>query len=213
MHTGIKLAIRSLVTRPAFTALAVLALALGTGANALVFSVASAVLFRPLPFADADRLHVLEARGPAAEADWEGPSGPDLRNIAASSASYAAAGGIAFRSYNLTGAARPRQLRGGQVTGGLMAAMGVRPLAGRLFTADELATGAPVVVLDESVWRAQFNADPAVVGRSVTLNGDPATVVGVLPAVALLSAVGALSCYVPARRATRVNPVTALRSE
>ena len=181
MLADIRLAVRSLVTRPAFTLLAVLTLALGTGANTLVFSVVNGVLLRPLPYTDVDRLHVIEARGPAPEARWEGPSGPDLRDIAAASRSFAAIGGIGFGSYNLTGAARPQQLRGGQVTSGLFAAMGVRPLAGRLFTAEELATGAPVVVLDEAVWRAQFNADPATVGRAITLDGAPATVVGVLP--------------------------------
>jgi putative ABC transport system permease protein len=181
MLADLRLAIRSLAARPAFTFLAVLALALGTGANTLVFSVVNGVLLQPLPFADADRLHVIEARGPAPEAGWEGPSGPDLRDIASSSSSFAAVGGIAFESYNLTGAARPQQLRGGLVTPGLLAAMGVPPLAGRLFTQEEIATGARVVLLDETVWRAQFNADPGVVGRPVTLNGAPSTVVGVLP--------------------------------
>ena len=181
MLADIKLAIRWLFTRPTFTLLAVLALALGTGANTLVFSVVNAVLLSPLPFADADRLYVIEAHGPSLDADWEGLSAGDLRDIGASARSFEALGGIAFGSYNLTGTARPAQLRAGRVTSGLFDALQVRPLVGRLFTADETASGAPVVVLDENVWRSQFSADPGIAGRVVTLEGKPYTVVGVLP--------------------------------
>ena len=181
MLADLRLAFRSLRTRPAFTLLAVLALALGTGANTLVFSVVNAVLLAPLPFADAERLHVIEARGPTLESDQEGLSAPDLRDIGAAARSFEAIGGIAFGSYNLTGTARPAQLRAGRVTAGLFDALRVRPLAGRVFSAEETASGAPVVVLDESIWRSQFSADPRVVGRSVALEGKPYTVVGVLP--------------------------------
>jgi putative ABC transport system permease protein len=181
MLADTRLAIRSLLARPTFTLLAVLALALGTGANSLVFSVVNAVLLRPLPYADADRVYAIQARGPAAEAEWEGLSAPDLRDLKAATRSFAAVGGIGFASFDLTGTDRPNQLRAALVTDGVFEAIGVRPLAGRVLSAEEIAAGAPVVVLDESSWRSQFTADPAIVGRSITLDGRPYTVVGVLP--------------------------------
>jgi predicted permease len=181
MLADVRLALRSLLARPTFTLLAVLALALGTGANALVFSVVNGVLLRPQPFGDADRLFVISARGPGGDDRTEGLSVPDLLDVRAAGRSFAAIGGIGFGSFDLTGTDRPNQLRAGLVTDGLFDALGVRPLLGRVLSPEEVASGAPVVVLDEATWRSQLAADPAVVGRTLTLDGKPYTVAGVLP--------------------------------
>lgn len=185
MLADFRLALRSLVARPAFTAVAVLALALGTGANTLVFSVANAVLLRALPFADPERLYVVSARAAEPESKDEGLSWPDVRDLRAAAPSFDGLAAIGFGSFDLTGTAEPNQVRAGLATDGLFRVLGLRPLVGRAIADEEIRTGAPVVALDEELWRSQFNADPNVVGRSITLDGAPYTVVGVLPHVRL----------------------------
>ena len=185
MLTDLRLAARGLLARPGFTAIAVLALALGTGANTMLFSVVNAVLLRPVVFAEPDRLFVLTSRTPAADGGQkeEGVSPLDLADIAAGAPSLAAVGGIGFGTYDLTNVARPTQTRVALPLPGTFEALGMRALHGRLIDSAELATGAPVVMLDEQFWRGTFDADPAIVGRTITLDRRPFTVVGVAPRV------------------------------
>jgi putative ABC transport system permease protein len=182
MRSDLRHAARTLLARPAFTAVAVLALALGTGANTMIFSVVNAVLLRPLPYADADRVFAIQARGPVTEEESSPALSPlDLRDLRAGTAAFEEIAGVGFSSFDLTGTARPAQLRAALVTPGFFRVLGVQPIVGRVLAPEEIATGAPVVVLDADIWRSQFNGDPAIVGRAITLDGRPFTVVGVLP--------------------------------
>jgi len=177
-------ALRALRLSPGFTVIAVVMLALGIGANTAIFSVVSAVLLRPLPFPEPDRLVFL----------WENLTafgGP--ARVEASPGDYAAwrdrnrsFTGVAvfgISTYNLTGQGDPDKLTGARASGNLFTVLGTQPLLGRTLTAADDRPDAPaVVVLDDRVWRSRFAADPGVVGRTIHLNGEPRTVVGVVPA-------------------------------
>ena len=176
--------LRMLAKNRGFAVVAIVTLALGIGANTAIFSLVHAVLLRPLPFADPDRLVVVwedfTARGgpPTVEAtpanfqDWKAENRV-FEEMAA------VAGRMAF---NLTGSGDPERLSGAQVTGSLFSLLGLSPVAGRTIEPEDDGPGAePVVVLSEGLWRRRFDADPAMVGRSITLDDIPRTVVGIVP--------------------------------
>ncbi len=176
-------AVRTLTGHPGYTAAAVLTLALGIGANTAIFSVVDAVLLRPLPFPEPDRLvDVLAVR-----------SGPETDRVAISPADFLAwrAQGrvfqdlgayVPFGRLDWTGGPEPVRLSRHLVSEGLLAALGVRPAHGRLFAAEEYQEGARrVALLSDRLWRTRLGADPAAVGRSLTLGGEVYVVVGVLP--------------------------------
>jgi putative ABC transport system permease protein len=160
----------------------VLILALGIGANTAIFSVLSAVLLRPLPFPDSDRLAVLwqdrsAAGGPArAMPGWE-----DYVEWQARSRSFDGMAAIADVSYNLTGGGEPERLEASLTTANLFSLLGTRALLGRTFSADDdVATSVPVVVIDERLWLRRFGGDPEVVGQSIVLDGTSHTAIGVV---------------------------------
>jgi hypothetical protein len=160
--------VRSLRRAPAFTVLALLTLALGIGATTLMFSVVNAVLIRPLPFTDPDRL--VTTRGSLA----------DLRDFKAASTSLQDVAFWASNQFNLALNGDSEQVLGGQVTTNLFPLLGVQPLIGRgLLPQDEREN---VVVLAYPLWQSRFGGDPSVIGRSVQLSGTSYTVVGVAPA-------------------------------
>jgi putative ABC transport system permease protein len=167
---------RTLAVNPAFAMLAILTLALGIGANTGIFSVVNSVLLRPLPYREPDRLVVALHRGtfPVSPADYL-----DYKRQVSAFDQMAAAqawGGT------LTGSQKAELLSGLQVTANLMPMLGVEPLLGRVFTPDEDQPRAPrVILLSHGLWQRRFGADPAVVGRSMTLSGVNYTVVGVMP--------------------------------
>jgi putative ABC transport system permease protein len=176
--------LRTLGRERGFTTVAVLALALGIGANTAIFSVVYGILLRPLPFPEADHLAMVYMRfapqgmerGPMSLADFQ-----DWRaaNHAFVEPSLFSNGG----RFDLVGAGDPEQVMGASVSAGFFSTLGARPLLGRVFAAGEDApTTAPMLVLGESLWRRRFGADPAVVGRPVQVNGTPSTVIGVMPA-------------------------------
>lgn len=174
---------RAMVRSPGFTLVAVLTLGLGIGANAAIFSVIDAVLLRPLPFREAERLvEISESR---VANGWTGVSFThanfwDLRDRQRSLASV---GALDFTSFNLTGADQPTRVRAGEASAGFFETLGVAPVAGRLFAAGDDDPGADQrrVVLAERFWRTRFGADPDAVGRTLTLNGESYAVVGVAP--------------------------------
>jgi putative ABC transport system permease protein len=180
----VRYAVRTLRKSPAFTLVALAMLALGIGANTAIFSVVSAVLLRPLPFPEPQRLVLL----------WENFSatgGP--ARVEASPADYVAwkershsftdVAAFVTESYNLTGSGEPEKLSGIRTTGNLFNVLGMQAIVGRtLAPGDEAADAPPVVVLDERVWRSRFGADPGIVGHQLRLNGLPYTVVGIIPA-------------------------------
>jgi predicted permease len=174
----LRYAARTLAREPGFTALAILALALGIGATTAIFTVVDAVLLRPLPYKDPDRLVVTllgpTASGPVSPADYL-----DFKREAQSFSrlSAAQAGGV-----TLTEGDRPERLRALQVSTDLFDLLGVPPLAGRTFVDGEDQPGRDqVVVMSHSLWQRRFGANQAIVGRTIAIEGRPYTVVGVMP--------------------------------
>jgi predicted permease len=168
--------LRSLLKRPGFTAVAVVTLAVGVGANTALFSVVNAVLLRPLAYRDADRLVVALHGGndpvsPADFAEWRGQKKVFEQMSAAE-----------FWTPSLTGRDRPEQLWAVRASDNLFAMLGVEPALGRAFQpGDDQPGAAPVVVLSRRLWLRRFGGDPAVVGQTLTLDGRAHTVVGVMP--------------------------------
>ena len=172
--------IRTLVKNPGFAAAAALALALGIGANTAVFSAVNAVLLKPLAFADPDRLvMVFDVQPEVARAPASFPIYVDWRD---ESQVFSSIGGSTPRSVVLTGAGDPTRISGASVTSTWFTVLGVAPRVGRPLSAEEDQPGGPkAVVLSYRLWGQRFGADPTLVGQSVTLDGEPHTVAGVMP--------------------------------
>jgi putative ABC transport system permease protein len=177
----IRFGARTLWKRPGFALVAVLTLALGIGANTAIFSVVNAVLLKPLPFKDAGRLVIVYETTQSVPRDYV--SVPDLEDYRAGSRSFEGFATFVPQSVNLTGAgAEPERVVGAFVTSSFFTVVGVAPARGRAFAAEDDAQGAgPVAILNHDLWQRRFGADPSVVGRSLTFNGEPYTVVGVMP--------------------------------
>jgi putative ABC transport system permease protein len=173
---------RTLNRARGFAITAVLVTALGVGANTAAFSVADFVLLRPLPFADPDSL-VRLCEGPRTGGGWgcnNQLSPANYRDLKARSSSFQGLGAFASDAVNLVGAGEPRRLATTPVTPEVLSLLGVSPALGRLFEATG-RTDDNGVILSYGLWQAQFGADRGVLGRSVTLNGAPYTIIGVMP--------------------------------
>ncbi|MDQ3687842.1 MAG: ABC transporter permease [Acidobacteriota bacterium] len=173
--------LRILLRKPGFTAVAVLTLALGIGANTAIFSVVNAVLLRPFPYESPERLVILQERIserdlPASYlnfADWR-----DQNSVCSSMAAVRTR-----ENFNFTGAGEPERLQGRIVSASFFSTLGVRPIRGRDFLAEEDRPGAPpAVILSYGFWQRRFGADESVVGKQLTLNNQSFTVVGITPA-------------------------------
>jgi len=167
---------RNLLRTPGFTAVAVIALALGIGANTAIFSVVNAVLLRPLAYKDAGRLVTIlhYGTGPVATANYI-----DWRD---QSRSFEAMGAADYWAANLTNGDVPEHLLGLKVTQNLLPMLGVRPLMGRLFAPGEDRKGSDhEAILSYPLWQRRFDRDPNVLGKPIVLNGEAYTVVGVMP--------------------------------
>lgn len=169
-----------------FSVFAILIVGLGVGACVTVFSVVNAVWLRPLPFEEPARL-VWIANGTSDNLSAQTVQVASLLDLQGQAGSFASMAGFSpfygVGDVRLTGAGEPERLTGVPVTESFFPLLGVRPQLGRLFTAAECLWNAPkVVILSHDLWRRRFTADPSIVGRAITLNGLPATVVGVLPA-------------------------------
>ena len=178
-------AFRLLAKSPGFTAVAVLTLALGIGANAAIFSVVYTALLRPLPYYQPDRLVTLgEGRLQAKDniADSQNTSHPDFVDWQKMAKSYQALAAYGFDAFTLGGNGEPKAVFATQVTPNFFATLGVKPLLGRTFLDGEDAGDGPhVTMLTYAAWRGDFGGDPKVIGRTITLDNKPATIVGVLP--------------------------------
>ena len=172
--------IRTMAKTPGVTAIAIVALALGIGANTAMFSIVSAVLLKPLPYADPDRLIQLATSTPQfRDASVSYPNFLDWQQQSHAFDSMAA---YRFENFTLTGDATPERLRGQMMSAAMFGTLGVRPILGRAFSIDEdRRGGAPVVVLTSNFWQTRFGGDPHVLGRSLTLNDRLYTVIGVVP--------------------------------
>jgi putative ABC transport system permease protein len=182
MIADLKFALRQLVKAPTFTIIATLTLALGIGANTAIFSVVDTVLLRPLPFPNSDQLVMIwgtSARDPNAQ---ETDSFPDFYDYREQNQSFSAMAAYTGWGTVLTGIGEAQELRGIAVSGDIFAVMGVAPMLGRGFTAEETKLGQPsVVVLGHGLWKRAFASDPKVIGQPVNLAGRNYTVLGVMP--------------------------------
>jgi putative ABC transport system permease protein len=184
--------LRSLRRSPGFTIVALLTLGLGIGANTAIFSIVDAVLLRPLPFHDADRLVFLWSTGPSSQRDSLTPA--RLRDFAEQMTTVTAIASLSHLSVNLTDAGDPERVSASSVSSGFFDVLGVAPLIGDTFhtsstpprrTTDGGNPGSRVdqrdVVLSYGLWTRRFAADPTIVGRDITINGTSRRVVAVMP--------------------------------
>ena len=179
----VRFGLRMLRKSPGFTAVAVLTLALGIGANTSIFSVVSAVLLRPLPYANPGRLIFVSEAKPEAGISGLGMSYPTFTELRDDNRVFSAIAGLGGHALVLTGHGEPSEVSTVVVTSGFFSVLAAEPLLGRVFVAEDGQRGAaPVVVLSENLWRERFGADPRIISRSITLDMRPYTVIGVMPA-------------------------------
>ena len=178
----IRYAARSLVHDAGVSTIVILCLSLGIGVNATLFSVIDGVLIQPLPFAEPDRLLILDEsfeRGGIREA---GVSYPDLVDFKERTTAFAAIVATSGRTMAITEGIEPERFQGAAITWDMFPILGVAPILGRHFNAEDDRPGAePVVMLSHEVWQRRYQGDPSLVGRSVSVNGRPHTVIGIMP--------------------------------
>jgi putative ABC transport system permease protein len=175
-------ALRLLTRHPGFTAVAVLTFAVGIGVNTAVFSVFSGVLLRPLPYPDADRITLLWVDNRREGIRDDIGSYPNFRDWKEQSTSYAHMAGFTPSAFTLTGADEPERLDGARVSAAFFDVMGIRPALGRTFTeANETPGQDRLAVLSHGLWQRRFGGTPDVLGRTMTLSGEPYEIVGVMP--------------------------------
>ena len=182
LSQDLRYGLRMLLKNPGFTIVAIIALALGIGANTAIFSVVNTVLLRPLPYKDPDRLVMV----------WEDNSKQGFPRDTPAAAYYIdwrnqnhvfeGMAAMVELSFNLTGAGDPERIDGQRVSANLFSLLGVEPQLGRAFLPEEDRPGANhVVIISHGLWQRQFGADPAIIGKPINLNGESFTVVGVMP--------------------------------
>jgi putative ABC transport system permease protein len=178
-------AVRLLAKSPGFTAVAVLTLALGIGANAAIFSVVYTALLRPLPYYQPERLITLgEGRTQTRETEAvnRNSSYPDFVDWQKTAKSFESLTAFSFDTFTLAGNGEPKAVFATQVMPNFFSTLGVKPALGRAFVDGEnVGDGPHVVMLTYGYWRSDFGGDPKAIGRTITLDNKPATIVGVLP--------------------------------
>jgi len=178
----IRFALRSLAKHPGFTLTAVLSLAIGIGANTSIFGVANALLLRPLPYENADRLVILWNRSPGLNITQDWFSTAQYLDIKASHNGFEQLAIAIGGNYNLTGQGDPERVGVMRVSSTLLPMLGARPALGRLLKSDEDSPGSPATaVLTYGMWARRFGRDPQMVGKSIIINGQTYEVVGILP--------------------------------
>jgi predicted permease len=177
----LRLATRMLRKNPGFTAVAVLTLALGIGANTAIFGVVNAVLLRPLPFKQPSRLMMLFEGIPKLGFPKMGFSAPDFAVFERAQKSFESVGVYQNKYFNISGEREPERLMAARISSSVFPMLGAEPMIGRTFTSGEDAPGQNVVILSYGLWQRRFGADPGIVGRNLELNRQPYTVIGVMP--------------------------------
>jgi len=171
-----------LAKKRGFTAVAVVTLALGIGANSAIFSVVNGLLLRPLPYKDSDRLAIVWTHSPGANVAQDWPSPGQFSAVKSQTDVFEDLALARGMSLNLSGGETAERVEAVQATSNLFAMLGARPLLGRLFLPEEDSPGKPnTVVISHGLWQRRFGSDPNVIGRTITLNGQSGTVVGVMP--------------------------------
>jgi predicted permease len=198
MHADLRYSVRQLIKSPGFTFVAVIGLALGIGANVALFSVVNSVFLRPLAYPEPDRLVRLSSTNVERNLTRTGFSHPRFLEVQARQQVFSHVALSAFNGFTLTGKGDPQQVGGFFASAALLPALGVEPVLGRNFTADEDRPGGePVVLVSHRFWQRQFNGDRSVVGQSITLDGAPRTIVGVLPEAVSTFPLAELEVWVP----------------
>jgi putative ABC transport system permease protein len=179
----LRYAVRTLAKQQGVTAVAIICLALGIGVNTVIFSCLNAILLRPFPYADPNALVVI-TEDLAREARRSGGalSYPDYVDYAASTKSFVSMGAYASRTFTLTGTAEPERVEGARISASMFPTLGIAPARGRgLLPADD-RDGAPrVALISDGLWERRFNRDSQALGRTIEVDGGPATIVGVMP--------------------------------
>jgi putative ABC transport system permease protein len=172
---------RLLLRDRTFTVMAVLMLALGIGANTAIFSVVSAVLLQPLPYRDADRLVIVWEQNPHRGWYENNVSAANFLDWKKQNHVFSDLAAFESDSFELTGESHPEEVSGERVTTNLFSLLGVQPFRGGLFLPEMEKKGSAGVLLSYGLWQERYGADPAIVGKPITVDGQPVTVVGILP--------------------------------
>src|SRR5215472_5935883 len=182
MLNDIRYAARMMRRTPVFTAAVILTVALAIAANTAIFSVVNAVMLRPLPFQEPSRLVQVAEKNDKLNLPSFGASALNFMSWREQTQTFEELAAIGFSNYTLSGTGEPEQFSGNRISPALMSVLGLAPIAGRAFSDDEEKPGSMrVAMIGESLWRRRFGADPTLVGRTISLNGEPATVVGIAP--------------------------------
>jgi predicted permease len=182
MLHDIRLAFRQLAKSPGFSAVAIIALALGIGANTAIFSIINTIFLEPLPYAEPARLVQLTSSLPEKNINAFGFSLPRFRAVQEGQAVFSDLALSIFTGFTVTGRGDPAQVQGILVSANFLPTLGVQPLHGRNFSAEEDRPGGPpVVLLSHNYWKQHYHSNPGVLGESLTMDGRPHTIIGVLP--------------------------------
>jgi putative ABC transport system permease protein len=181
LRQDLRFGARMLLKQPGFTFIAILVLALGIGANTAIFSIVNAVLLRPFPYQAPERLVILLER--VSGGTGFSPSYPNFVDWRAQNTAFDSISAVrGNQNFNLTGAGEPERLQGRLVSAEFFSTLGIKPLVGRDFLAEEDRPGAtPAVILNYGFWQRRFGADPHIIGQQLTLNQQSYTVVGITP--------------------------------
>ncbi len=177
----VRYGMRSLRRSPGFTTIVVLTLALGVGANSAIFSVIDAVLLRPLPFPNASQLADLCARSTLFDFPHLGVSLLDIADIRATSTSFSDLTTYRWSSKEISGGGKPEQIEGAEISQDFFPDLGIKPLLGRTFVSSDMQAGNRNVILSHSLWRDRFGGDPHAIGKTLRLDSETYTVIGVMP--------------------------------
>src|SRR4029077_12302434 len=183
MLKDIRFALRQLLKKPAFTAIAVLTIALAIGATTAVLSLVNGLLVRPLPYRDSQRLVLLLQPFKSPNLERVSVLPPELHNDKNSAHSFERLGAFGYTNFNLAGEDRPERIAGATVTAGVFQLLGVSPIKGRFFQPEKCTLGRDdVVIISARLWQRRFNSDPQIIGTKLLLNGKNFAVEGVMPA-------------------------------
>jgi putative ABC transport system permease protein len=178
----IRYAVRNLLKRPAFTLVAAITLALGIGANTAIFSSVYALLLKPLPFPELDRVVAVWDSYPSKGVVRNEVAMANYLDWRAQNQSFEQVALYTWWTANLTGTGAPERIQGMVVTANFFDALGVKPIMGRTFTEEENQTGKDaVVIVTNNVWQRRFGGDPNILGKTITLDSVASTVIGVMP--------------------------------
>src|SRR5207248_5594821 len=182
MLKDIRFALRQLLKQPAFTAIAVVTVALAIGATTAVLSLVNGLLVRPLPYREPQQLILLLQHFKSQNLERIPVSPPEFKDYETQARSFEKLGAFGYTDFNLAGEDRPERIAGATVTAGVLPLLGVSPIKGRFFQPEECTIGRDVVIISARLWQRRFNSDPQIIGTKLLLNGKNFTVVGVMPA-------------------------------